>query len=300
MDGFRVSNQPINEMINKAGTFKTLIQDVDFEIFESHIHAGRSVICQPYECVDALSIAFVISGKLYHTNTGRYILPGERFTFKNLIETHHLSVIEDTVLFMIRRKGLVDEQMVMIESVSRLLQQIQMKDLYTEDHCNRTGNLAVEIAVHMQLPEDVIENVLYTGKFHDVGKIDISAHILNKQGRLTVDEFDNIKKHPQAGYNIVMREMANEHYAKIVLEHHEKLDGSGYPKGLKGDDICIEAKVILVADSFDAMTSDRPYHEAKTTEEAIAELRSYAGIWYDPDIVEALAETIEKRKQFEK
>lgn len=188
----------------------------------------------------------------------------------------------------------------MIESVSNLLQQIQMKDQYTEDHCNRTGNLAVEIAVQMQLPENIIENILYTGKFHDVGKIDISAHILNKQGKLTVDEFDNIKKHPQAGHNIVMREMDNECYAEIILQHHEKLDGSGYPKGLKGDDICIEAQVILVAESFDAMTSDRPYHTAKTVEEAVAELRSYAGIWYDPSIVEALAETLEKRKEFEK
>jgi HD-GYP domain-containing protein (c-di-GMP phosphodiesterase class II) len=211
-----------------------------------------------------------------------------------------MSVIEDTVLFMIRRKGIEEEQMVMKDSVSRLLKKIQQKDQYTEEHCNRTGNLAMDIAVHMQLAEDVIENVLYTGKLYDVGKIDISAHILNKHGRLTVDEFDNIKKHPQAGHNIVMREMASEHYAKIVLEHHEKLDGSGYPKGLKGDDICIEAKVILVADSFDAMTSDRPYHEARTAEEAIAELRSYAGIWYDADIVEALAETVQKRKEFEK
>ncbi len=300
MDGFKVFKQSIKETVNKAGTFKTLIQDEDFEIFESHVHSGRSIICQPYECVDALNVAFVVSGRLYHTNTGKYILPGERFTFKNLTETHHMSVIEDTVLFMIRRKGLVEEQMVMIESVSNLLHKIQQKDQYTEDHCNRTGNLAVEIAVHMQLPEETIENVLYTGKFHDVGKIDISAHILNKQGRLTVDEFDNIKKHPQSGHNIVMKEMDNEHYAKIVLEHHEKLDGSGYPKGLKGDDICIEAKVILVADSFDAMTSDRPYHEARSAEEAIEELRSYAGIWYESDIVEALAETIQRRKEFEK
>lgn len=300
MDGFIVYSQALTESRNKVGTFSLLIEDDDLEVFQSNITAGRSIICQPHESANALNIAFVLSGKLYHTNKRQYIGPGERFTYKNLEMTHHLSVVEDSVLLMIRRKKIMRSQVNMINSVSDFLQNIQKKDQYTEDHCNRTGNLAVQIATHMALPEAAIENVLFVGKFHDIGKINVPEYILNKPGKLTKEEFAIMEKHPKWGHDIVCEEMQKagieeQHfnkYAKIVLEHHEKIDGSGYPNGLKRNEISIEAKVILVADSFDAMTTTRPYRKALTQEQALTELQKYAGIWYDEKIVKALGEIL--------
>lgn len=294
MDAFKIfkEGKAIKEDINKAGKFRLLIEDDDFEIFESNIHAGRSIICQPYECEDSLNVAFVLRGKLYHTNTKSYILGGEYYTFKNLKETHHLSVEEDTKLLMIRKKGFFTEQVSRTNKVTELMDMIQIKDHYTEEHCNRTGNLATKIATYLKLSDKIIENVLHIGKIHDVGKIDIPIEILNKPGRLTAEEFEFIKKHPQRGYDIIMETVGDIEIANVILQHHETINGSGYPFGLKGHEISIEAKIILVADSFDAMTSDRPYRRAMSVNDAIRELRTYSGIWYEKEIVEALVQVV--------
>lgn len=294
MEGFKIYNDSIKHSINKTGSFFLMIQDEGFEIFESNIKAGRSIICQPYECIEAINVAIVMEGRLFHTNEGRYIEKGQWFSFKNLDETHHLSVVEEVKLLMVRTKNVVDRQMKMIESVSDLLHIIQEKDQYTEDHCNNTGNLAVQIATIMKLHERTIENILYAGKFHDVGKIDLPIDVLNKPGALTQEEFERVKAHSRIGADIVKREIDDPYMARIVLEHHEKLDGSGYPAGLKGDEICMEAKVILVADSYDAMTTDRPYRKALTHEQAINEIKRYRGIWYDERVVDALEVLFER------
>ena len=117
MNGFKVMKDPLKMTENKAGSFNLLVEDEDFEIFESIIKPGRSIICQPYECKDALNVALVISGKLFHTNASNYILSGERITFKNIEETHHLYVVEESKLLMIRRANLVNDQMKIIEKV---------------------------------------------------------------------------------------------------------------------------------------------------------------------------------------
>ncbi len=297
MDCFKIfkDGKAIKEDVNKAGKFRLLIQDNDFEIFESHIHAGRSIICQPYECQDSINVAFVLSGKLYHTNTKSYILAGDYYTFKNLKETHHLSVEEDTKLLMIRKKGFFLDQVSRTSRITEFIDLIQKKDDYTEDHCNRTGNLATKIATYLKLSDKIIQNVLYIGKIHDVGKIDIPIEILNKPGKLTMEEFNFIKEHPQRGHDIIMETIGDAEIAKVILQHHERIDGSGYPFGLKGNGISIEAKIILVADSFDAMTSDRPYRKAMSVNDAIKELRAYSGKWYEKDIVEALVEAVEEK-----
>lgn len=296
MNGFNIfkEGESLKENVNMAGKFRLLIQDKDFEIFESHIHAGRSVICQPYECEDSLNVVFVLSGKLYHLNTKSYIKSGDSYSFKNLEETHYLSVKEDTVLLMIRKKGFFNEQVSKIKKITEFIYRIQEKDHYTLDHCNRTGNIAAKMATYLKLSEKTIENVLFTGKIHDVGKINIPIEILNKPSILNIEEFEIIKEHPQKGHDIIIEAIGDVQVAKIILQHHEKVDGSGYPLGLKNQDISIEAKIIAVADSFDAMTSDRPYRRAMTKNDAIKELRTYAGLWYDKDVVQVLARILEE------
>lgn len=297
MNGFNVFEESLRQVSNKLGTFKLKVQDENFEIFESHVHAGRSIICQPYECEDALNSVYVIRGKLYHSNEDRYISSGSWFTFKNLEETQHLSVVEETSLLTIRNKNITEHQLDFMERIVPFMDEIQLKDHYTDEHCNRTGNLAVQIATFMKLDEVVIENILFLGKIHDVGKIKISESILNKPSRLTDDEYDIIKTHPQLGYEIIKHLVDYTHYAEIVRQHHERIDGSGYPDGLKSDEICMEAKVIAVADSFDAMTSDRPYRAGLSLEDAMSEMKRCSGVWYDPDVVNALLAILERTKK---
>jgi len=290
-------DEVINEYENGAGNFRLIVQDVDMEIFESHINAGKSIICQPYESKDSLNVILVMSGKLLHTNEGNFIFAGERITFKNLKETHHLKVIEDTKLLMIRKNQFFSDQVTTMDEVYDLVHKIQDKDSYTEVHCNETGNLAVQIATLMKLDENIIENILYTGKIHDIGKIDIPEEILSKPGKLTTEEYDLIKQHPKTGYDIIMKITGNETFAKIILDHHERLDGSGYPNQLTTNQISIEAKIIAVTDSFDAMTSDRPYRKAMLVEDALIELKKFVNTWYDAEVVNVLERIIEMNKQ---
>lgn len=296
MDGFNILTDALKTSINKAGTFKLRVVDEGLEIFESHINAGKSIICQPYECAGSISAAYVMSGKIYHTNDDRYIEPKSWFVCKNLKETHHLSVLEDSTLLMVRTANIVDEQMTMIESISEILHKIQEKDQYTEMHCNNTGNLAVQIATFMKLDEKKIENILYSGKCHDVGKVDLPVDVLNKPHSLTEQEYDLVKTHSEIGSKIIREVIKNEDIAEIIHQHHEKLDGSGYPRGLVGDEISMEARVLLVADSYDAMTTDRPYRARLSSDSAIQELLKYSGIWYDEDVVDTLVHVIKRTK----
>lgn len=268
------------------------MQDDDFEIFESYVKAGRSIICQPCESQNSMNAVLVLRGKLYHPNTKTYILSGDYYTYKNITESHYLSVVEDTLLLTIRKKKLFIEQVKRTREIAQLMDRIQKKDNYTQQHCNNTGNLAGKIASYLKFPDKVVTNVLYAAKIHDIGKLRVPVEILNKPGKLTVAEFELIKKHPKWGHDIIIDTIKNTEIAKIVLQHHEKIDGSGYPYGLKGDDICMEAKIILVADSFDAMTTNRPYRKAMDIKEAIKELRRYVGKWYEKEIVEALVNSI--------
>lgn len=285
-------NDSIKTYENQAGMFRLLVEDEDMEIFESTINVGKSIICQPYESINSLNVLIIINGRLFHTNERTYIESGDRITFKDLKITHHLSVLEKTKLLMIRNSKHFIKQATATDTIYNLIHQIQEKDQYTEEHCNHTGNLAVQIATMMNLPESVISNVLYAGKIHDVGKLNIPADILNKPSKLTADEYDLIKKHPEYGYNITRKETGNDELSQVVLDHHERLDGSGYPNGLVGEDISIAARIMAVADSYDAMISMRPYKDPMTIPEAIDDLKRHSGTWYDKTVVSTLIEIL--------
>ncbi|MBN2795665.1 MAG: HD-GYP domain-containing protein [Clostridia bacterium] len=294
MKGFTVldKDRPLKMYENRAGIFKLLINNEDLELFESNIYPGKSIICQPYESINSTNIIFLLEGKLFHTNERKFVNTGDILFFKDLDVTHHLSVVKQTRLLMVRNSKHFIEQASTTDRIYEMIHQIQEKDQYTEDHSNNTGNLAVQIATMMKLSEKKIQNILLAGKIHDVGKLNIPIEIINKPGKLTVEEFEIVKKHSQYGYDIVMKEIGKNEIAKIVLDHHERLDGSGYPNNLQGDEISIEARIMAVADSYDAMISSRPYKEPISVKDAIEDLRRNVGTWYDKDVVASLVEII--------
>jgi PAS domain S-box-containing protein len=173
---------------------------------------------------------------------------------------------------------------------------IETRDPYTAGHQRRVAMLAKAIAENMELSDQQIEGVYMVGMIHDVGKISIPAEILSMPRRLTPAEFNLIKNHPQAGYDILKNIDFPWPVADIIIQHHERIDGTGYPKGISGNKIMLEAKIIMVADVVEAMASHRPYRAAFGLERALGEIKQNRGILYDPDVVDACVELFVKKK----
>jgi len=182
------------------------------------------------------------------------------------------------------------------EIVSTLSSVIELRDPYTAGHQRRVSRLASAMAMEMDLSEDQIEGIRIAGLLHDVGKVATPTEILNKPGPLSEIEFSIIKTHPQVGYEILEKIEFPWPIAQIVLQHHEKLDGSGYPNGLKGKDILLEAKVLAVADVVEAMASHRPYRASLGIEKAIKDIENARGKLYEPSVVDACVKLIKKKK----
>ena len=173
------------------------------------------------------------------------------------------------------------------ETVSCLVTAVEIRDPYTAGHQRRVSKLAVEIGKVLGLEEEMLEGIRIAALIHDIGKINIPAEILSKPGKLTEAEFNLIKIHPQAGYDIIIPIEFPWPVADIILQHQERFDGSSYPFGLKGEEIKLEARIIAVADVIEAMASHRPYRPALGIEKALHEIITNKGILYDPQVVDA-------------
>lgn len=178
------------------------------------------------------------------------------------------------------------------QTVMSLVNAIEAKDAYTSGHCQRVMEISCEIATKMNFSEEDIMNLRYAALLHDIGKIGVSASILNKTGKLTYEEFEEIKRHPRISYNILKDVEFLGEGLRGILEHHEKYDGTGYPIGLNGEDISVYGRILCIADAFDAMTSDRTYRKGMSMECAIAEIKNCKGTQFDPEIAEVFIEMI--------
>ena len=176
-----------------------------------------------------------------------------------------------------------------IGTVKALAAAIDGKDPYTRGHSERVSRFSVAIAQRLNLPDDEVEKIRISALLHDVGKIGIDDNILKKPAALTDEEYEIMKKHPQKGYKIMSQIPAMKEFLPGMYMHHEMVDGRGYPQGLKGDEIPLMGKIVAVADTFDAMTTDRPYQKAMQFEDALLRIESFINTRYDPDVVGAFA-----------
>ncbi len=174
---------------------------------------------------------------------------------------------------------------------------VDAKDSYTAGHSDRVSYYSVLIGRQLGLSEDDIEILRQGALFHDVGKIGIPDAILQKPGKLTDDEYDDIKNHPSIGAKILGPAKIFEPFIPIVLHHHERYDGRGYPGALKGDEIPFMARIVCVADSFDAMTSDRAYRPRFTVVKALEEMENCKGTQFDPEMVDAFMIAMKNNKE---
>ena len=176
---------------------------------------------------------------------------------------------------------------VLEETVSALASTIEIRDLYTAGHQRRVARLSVALAREIGLDEKRIEGLRLASLTHDVGKIHIPAEILNKPAKLTDTELRMIREHPRMGYEILNKIEFPWPVDKIVLQHHERMDGSGYPAGISGEKILFESRILAVADVVEAMSSHRPYRPALGIEKALAEINQNRGKLYDSEVVKA-------------
>lgn len=180
--------------------------------------------------------------------------------------------------------------------VQSFITALEFHDDYTKGHSDLVAVYSMKIGEALKLDKKQLEDLYWAALMHDIGKIIIPIDVLNKTGRLTDSEFDLIKKHPKIGYEIISRSKTLKKISKYVLSHHERWDGKGYPNGLKGDEIPLLSPIISVADSWHAMTSERPYKNKLNKEEGIKELIKYKGTQFSPDIVDVFLKILKNYK----
>jgi putative nucleotidyltransferase with HDIG domain len=183
-----------------------------------------------------------------------------------------------------------------VQTIRALAEAVDAKDAYTRGHSERVGVYASKIAREMNFAKDFIERVYIAGLLHDVGKIGVRDAVITKPDRLTPEEYLEIKQHPEIGARILEPVDFLKDVAPCVRHHHEWYDGSsrGYPDQLRGDQIPLPSRIILVADTVEAMTSDRPYRKALTLEAVVSEIHKYSGSQFDPNVTKSFLELIER------
>ncbi|HOM43395.1 MAG TPA: HD-GYP domain-containing protein, partial [Bacillota bacterium] len=197
-------------------------------------------------------------------------------------------------------KMYIDMRDIYIDTVKSLSQAVEAKDPYTNGHSRRVGEYACKLAERLGLSPKKVENLKIAAILHDIGKIGIDESILNKPGRLTEEEFEKIKQHPEIGVKIIKDIDFLKDASEIILSHHERYDGTGYPEGRKHKDIILEAQILSIADVFDALTSERPYRNAMTVEEALDIIEKGKGIQFDSKLADAFIKMVKDDKEMKK
>ncbi len=219
------------------------------------------------------------------------------------LKEHEIEVVNN----ILSQAGIVIDNAHLIEEtreihfdiVKSLVKAIEGKDKYTKGHSDRVSFYSTIVAEEMEFSHEEIKKIQMAAVLHDVGKIAVPEKILNKEGKITQEEFNEIKKHPSNGYSIVSQIKNMKEIAVIIKYHHERWDGKGYPDGILKEEIPIESRIISVVDAYDAMTSDRPYRKGMSHEKAVEELIYNAGKQFDSEVVDIFCEISKNRLYYE-
>jgi putative two-component system response regulator len=196
------------------------------------------------------------------------------------------SLLRARIRSQLRVKRLTD-QLERTESVIFMLAlAVEAKDAYTEGHLRRLSRYSEQLAIVIGLEPHQVTAIRFGGLLHDIGKIAVEDAILRKPGKLSTEEYEQIKHHPEYGARIIAAMRFAAEVGPVILSHHERWDGKGYPQGLKGEEIPIGARIVAIVDAYDAMRTDRPYRNTLSLEETISRMRAGSGEYWDPDLLE--------------
>jgi HD-GYP domain-containing protein (c-di-GMP phosphodiesterase class II) len=280
-----------------------MTSDLQAEEAKEFIEDYKTVVCEPNLCpfipperIDDTGIKSIVLVPIYSRDRmlGMMVLYYNRE--KDELSSDELnlsSAVAGQAAVALENAGLYEDlEMSYFSTVKALARAIEVKDPYTYGHSERVTDYALAICRQMELSEWETKNIKYAAALHDIGKIGIARKILDKEGSLSDEEFVQIKTHPLLGDSIMEPVAFLQEPRKIILHHHERYDGNGYPDGLKGENIPLGARILAVSDSFEAMMSDRPYREALPLSVALRELEVNAGTQFDPDVVQAFLDVI--------
>ncbi|MCT4617894.1 MAG: diguanylate cyclase [Marinisporobacter sp.] len=245
---------------------------------------------------EAENVVNRIKEKISKTKVGSMLLSiSLGYETKEKLDEEIIEVLNRAEKYMYKHK-LFESPNIKNKIIQTIISTLHENNQREEEHSKRVSEISVEIGKAMKLPPIEIKKLEMAGLLHDIGKIGIRENALNKPGKLTEEEWCEIKRHPEVGYRILSSYNEMSELAECVLTHHERWDGNGYPKGLKKEDIPLHARIIMVADAYDAMVCKRPYREPLSKEETIEEIKKNAGIQFDPQIVKIFIEKVISKK----
>lgn len=296
MKGLDIFNKEYLETVtNNSNTLSLLGRGGGIEVMKQTVPKDKLMILFPGEDADVQEFFYVLNGEMDLKINGQIsrLVADDVISVKNLEEVVQITAITDVTFLSISNSMAFHSLSEDIRELRNIGEMVEKKDRYTYRHSSRVSKYAVKTASKMKLDRQRMDDLFIASILHDIGKINVPEQVLNKPGKLTNEEFDLIKKHPGDGAEM-LRNTAYKKLADIVEQHHERLSGNGYPAGLKAEEILLEAKIIGVCDTFDAMTEDRSYRKAFTAEYAMDEIRRLSGIQYDPEVVEAFEEVLQQ------
>jgi HD-GYP domain-containing protein (c-di-GMP phosphodiesterase class II) len=285
----------IDRFVSNCTELRLLAKGDGAEVMLQKIRANETVFIEPSDLSETMEFFYILEGEIEidKDDDKSFLQKGDYFYTHYLDGTVQFNTICDVSLLYVSTQPLFGYINATMRDLTDLAKKVEEKDHYTHSHIQRVKSYGVKIGNSLNLSKEKIENIVFGSLIHDIGKIHVPDEILNKPGRLTDEEFECIKKHPADGANLV-KETYYEKLGDIILQHHERLDGSGYPNGLIGNEIMIEARIIAVADTYDAMTTDRPYRDGLSPREAVDELRRLRDIHYDAKIVDIFIDILRK------
>lgn len=315
MGSLMLKNKSLNklEIISARGLSEDVINSTKIPVGEGIAgrvaQEGKAIYCEDiendvrfmrnsrikYASSSFISVPLKVKNKVIGVLNVNSKKKEKRFTQRDL---KLLSILADQAAVAIENIQLYNDMKNMyLGTIQTLAQAIEAKDPYTRGHTDRVAKFAVKIALRMDLPPKLVRNIEYAALIHDIGKIGIKDSVLTKPSKLSESEYESVKKHTKIGEQILAPVEFLTNVAPLVLYHHEHFNGEGYMEGLKGEEIPLGARILNVADSFEAMTSERPYSKGRSLESAMQELKDKSGIQFDPRVVEVFLEILEEDRQ---
>lgn len=286
----RRAGEGLETLTTKAAIFRLLSSNYDLEILEGSIAQGERLSLVPLESppYQATEVYYILSGQLSSELPSQTLMvgPGDYLVAEGLQDVAMFSAQTEVRFLYICSLPTFHQTSQALSELKNLAVEVETKDGYTANHCDRIQGLAYATGKELGLSHHRLYLLDYGAYLHDVGKIKIPLEVLQKPAPLTTEEWPLFYQHPITG-----REMLEQTFMKasgpIVEQHHERYDGSGYPYGLGRDEVMVESYIVAVTDTYDAMTSNRPYRSARSKQEALEEIHSLAGKHYPSEVVKA-------------
>lgn len=289
-------NEYIENYLQNKGELQLLGKGDGAEVLIQKVSANETVFIEAAEYSEVMEFYYILEGEVEFVDSDVHLGPGDYFYCHYLKEPVEVRSLSDSKWLYFTTNPVFQDLSSSIKELVELSKLVEEKDSYTHSHTQSVKDYALKIGNNLRLSKEKIENIAFAAILHDIGKIDIPDEIIKKPGKLTDEEFDIIKQHPIIGAEIV-KKTYYENLSEIILQHHERINGTGYPYGLKGDEIIIEAQVVAMADTFHAMASDRPYRKAMDIKDIVEEIRGLSGVHFDKKLVDALIEILEEENE---